>query len=291
MNPWHNARLMNALANIVFLLCAFAGLVTGLAWIMNRPYFAIHSVEVGPAPGQALRHVPQVELRHALEEGEYGSFFTIDMRSVRTEIEQVPWVRQATIRRIWPDKLVILIEEHRPFALWEDGRLINTYGEMFSANLDEAEADGPLPQLGGPDGTELKVARRYAELTDLVETLKLKPVSVNLSERLAWTARLDDGTDLLIGREQGVPVAERVARWVEAYPLVTERIQRRASLIDLRYPNGFSVRSLEKLADAFDIDDLIADVTKGTSKGKSEINNGNSKTNSTARTLAKGAAQ
>lgn len=262
MNLWHNVRMMNALANAMFAVCILAVIVTALTWLMNRPYFAIQSIEVGAAPGNALRHVPQVPLRRAVQEGQYGSFFTIDMSSVRTQLEKVPWVRQATVRRIWPDKLVILIEEHRPYALWEDGRLINTFGEMFAANLDEAEADGPLPQLGGPDGTELKVARRFAELSELLAPLNFKPVSVTLSKRLAWTAKLDDGTDLLIGREHGVPIAQRVSRWVESYPLVTERIQRRASLIDLRYPNGFSVRSLEKLADAFDIDDLIADATK-----------------------------
>lgn len=278
MNPWHNVRVLNAAANLLIGLSLLSLLVAALAWIMNRPYFAIQSVEVGAAPGHALRHVPHLQLRRAVEEGDYGSFFTIDMIKLRAQIEQVPWVRQATVRRIWPDKLVLLLEEHRPYALWQDGRLINTYGELYTANLDEAEADGPLPQLGGPDGTEVKVAKRYAELRELISPLSLKPVAVNLSERLAWTVKLDDGTDLLIGREHGVPIADRVARWVESYPLVTERIQRRASLIDLRYPNGFAVRSLEKLADAFDIDDLIADVTSQHEKRK--------QTESTQRKLA-----
>ncbi len=263
MNPWHNVRLLNATANLLFVVCLIASIATVIAWTVNRPYFSIHTVEVGPAPGHALRHVPQEQLGQAIREGEYGSFFTIDMRSAKQNLQKVPWVRQATLRRIWPDKLVVLIEEHRPFALWgDDGRLINTFGELYTANLDEAEADGPLPQLSGPDGTELQVARRFSEISELTAPLELRPVAVDLSERLAWTAKLDDGTDLLIGREQGVPIAQRISRWVDSYALVTERIQRRASLVDLRYPNGFSVRSLEKLADAFDIDDLIADVTK-----------------------------
>lgn len=263
MNPWHNVRLMNATANLLFALCLFAAIATVVTWLVNRPYFAIQTVEVGPAPGHALRHVPQEQLSQAIREGEYGSFFTINMQTVKKNLQKVAWVRHATLRRIWPDKLVVLIEEHRPFALWgSDGHVINTFGELYTANLDEAEADGPLPQLKGPMGQELQVARRFAEIAELIAPLELRPVSVDLSERLAWTAKLDDGTDLLIGREQGVPIAQRIARWVTSYALVTERIQRRASLVDLRYPNGFSVRSLEQLADAFDIDDLIADVTK-----------------------------
>jgi len=263
MNPWHNVRLLNAVANLLLVACLIAFIATFVAWVVNRPYFSIQTVEVGPAPGHALRHVPQEQLGQAIREGDYGSFFTIDMQSVKENLQKVAWVRQATLRRIWPDKLVVLIEEHRPYALWGDGgRVINTFGELYTANLAEAEADGPLPQLSGPDGTELEVARRFAEISELTAPLELKPVSVDLSERLAWTVKLDDGTDLLVGREQGVPIAQRISRWVNSYALVTERIQRRASLVDLRYPNGFSVRSLEKLADAFDIDDLIADVTK-----------------------------
>jgi cell division protein FtsQ len=255
--------MLNAAANFLFAVCLIAFVATFVSWLVNRPYFSIQTVEVGPAPGHALRHVPQEQLGQAIREGDYGSFFTIDMQSVKANLEKVAWVRQATLRRIWPDKLVVLLEEHRPFALWGDGGwVINTFGELYTANLAEAEADGPLPQLNGPDGTELEVARRFAEISELTAPLELTPVLVDLSERLAWTVKLDDGTDLLIGREQGVPIAQRVSRWVDSYALVTERIQRRASLVDLRYPNGFSVRSLEKLADAFDIDDLIADVTK-----------------------------
>ena len=73
--------------------------------------------------------------------------------------------------------------------------------------------------------------------------------SGSLSSRHAWSAQLDDGTRLVIGREQGVALAERVSRWVAAYPMVRERLNRRAEVVDLRYPNGFALRSLSKLGD------------------------------------------
>ncbi|MEZ5739667.1 MAG: cell division protein FtsQ/DivIB [Burkholderiaceae bacterium] len=290
MNLWHNTRVLGMLANGLLAVAVLCLLAAGLGWLTHRPYFELRTVDIGAEnASHPLRHVPKPLLAQAIREAEYGNFFTIDMKALRSRIESVPWVRQATLRRVWPDRLIVLIEEHRPYAIWEDGRLINSYGELYSANLDEAEADGPLPQLGGPKGSELSVVERYAELSSLTKSLEMVPVAVSLSDRGAWSATMDDGTELLIGRDssglngrqRGDDVAERVERWVRAYPLVTERIQRRAAVIDLRYANGFSVRSLEKLAEAFDIDDLITDALdrdKATRKKPSGNDAGNADT-------------
>ena len=48
---------------------------------------------------------------------------------------------------------------------------------------------------------------------------------------------------LKMGRDEGLPVADRVARWVTAHPLIQARLNGRAEVIDLRYPNGFAVRA------------------------------------------------
>ncbi len=267
MRLWHDSRFLSIAANLLLLL-ALGGLAhSALGWFGRQPYFEIRQVQIGALPGSALRHVNQPALYKTIRSVSYGNFFSIDMQGLKERVETVPWVRHATVRRLWPDTLVVQIEEHRPAALWQDGRLISIYGELFAANLDEAEEDRPLPQLGGPAGTEKEVIKRYTELRNLLEPLRLEPVAVSLSMRRAWTAKLDDGTELLLGRDRDVtgtervPVAERVARWVESYPLVTERLQRLASIIDLRYPNGYTVRSLDQLAEAFSIDDLITDAT------------------------------
>lgn len=267
MRIWHNSRLLTLLANMMLSLALLGLAVTALRWFGDQPYFELRGVQIGAAPGSGLRHVNQPLLHKTIRSSQYGNFFSIDMEALKERIETVPWVRRATVRRLWPDTLVVQLEEHRPAALWEDGRLISVYGELFTANLDEAEEDGPLPQLGGPPGSERDVIERYTELRAILEPLKVQPVAVSLSSRRAWSAKLDDGTELLMGRDRDVtgaervPIIDRVARWVESYPLVTERMQRLASVIDLRYPNGYTVRSLEPLAEAFNIDDLISEAT------------------------------
>lgn len=250
MRLWHDARLMNSLANALFGATLFGALGAGAWWLSQRPVFALRSVAIEAVEGHPLRHVSAPLLRGAVTRDVRGNFFAIDLEKVRATFETVPWVRHASVRRVWPDGLEVAIEEHRPLALWGDGRLVNTFGELFAANLGEAEEDGDLPQFSGPEGTALQVARRYAELREAVAPLRVYPEAVELSPRHAWTVRLDDGTTLLLGRDQGMPIDGRVTRWVEAYPHVVASLNRRAEVIDLRYPNGFAIRSLAQLAEA-----------------------------------------
>jgi len=247
---WHDARAMNTLANALFGATLVAALAAGSWWLSQRPVFALHTVTIQAAEGHPLRHVSGQLLRTAVRRDVRGNFFAIDLDAVRETFETVPWVRHARVRRVWPSGLEVAIEEHRPLALWGDGRLVNTFGELFAANLAEAEEDGELPQFSGPEGSALQVARRYAELREVLAPLRVQPDAVALSPRHAWTMRLDDGTTLLLGRDQGMPIERRLARWVDAYPQVTASLNRRAEVIDLRYPNGFAMRSLVELADA-----------------------------------------
>lgn len=253
MNPllavWHDVRVLDAIANALLAL-ALAAVIGALGWwVVERPAFTLRAVRIEAAEGTELRHVSTPLLRSSALHRLNGNFFTVDLAAVRVAFDRVPWVRRATVRRVWPNRLLVGIEEHRPLALWGDGRVVNTHGELYSVNLAEAEEYGPLPEFSGPPGSEASVQARYEELTRWLAPLGRKPEAVHLSARYAWSARLDDGTTLLLGRDQGLPIEERVTRWVSVYPRVKARLDRRAEVIDLRYPNGFAVRSVALLGD------------------------------------------
>ncbi len=249
---WQDARALNALANALLGATLLAVLAAGAWWVAQRPLFTLAHVRIDAVPGHELQRVSSAQLRSAVGRRVSGNFFAVDLDAVRAVFEAVPWVRRAGVRRVWPDGLEVSIEEHRALALWDDGRIVNTFGELFVANLAEAEEDGALPQFSGPDGTALRVARRYAELREAVAALDVQPEAVALSARHAWTLRLDDGTTLLLGRDQGIPIERRIARWVETWPIVVATLNRRAEVIDLRYPNGFAIRSLARLEHGHD---------------------------------------
>jgi cell division protein FtsQ len=243
MNPWHNVRMLNIAANALF-AAALIGLMAAAAlWVAHRPMFALKHVEIEALDGHSLAHAPEALLGHAARRAARGGFFTVNLSEVRTTFESVPWVRRASVRRIWPDRLRVALEEHQPVALWGDERLLNASGEVFTANVVEAEEQGPLPSLNGPEGSSVQVLRRFDELKGWLAGTGLNPASLALSDRHAWTLHLDDGTVLLLGRDQGVPIEDRVRRWAAVYPRVQTRLERGADVVDLRYPNGFAVRA------------------------------------------------
>lgn len=241
---WDNARLMNRLSVALLSVVSLACISATSWWLIHQPMFAIDSVEIEAAPGYELRHVSSPQLRASSQRGVGNNFFTVNLDAVRAQYESVPWVRRASIRRVWPNHLIVSIEEHQPMAVWGDSKLVNTFGELYSASITQAEEEGPLPVLRGPDGNEALVIVRFEELRRWLSVLGRTPETVALSSRHAWTVTLDDETRLLLGRDQSVSIEERVKRWAAVFPRVQERLDRKAEVIDLRYPNGFAIRSV-----------------------------------------------
>ena len=243
MTLWQDARALNTIANGLMMVAFVCLAGTSIWWLANRQVFDLKSIEIGPVAGARLDHVSVEALRAASLSEFRGNFFTIDLARVRQAFEEAPWVRRAQVRRVWPNRLFIAIEEHRPLAQWGDGRFVNTFGELFGVNPEEVENRESLLEFAGPEGTQGIVTRRYAELIQQLKPLALMPHMVSLSDRQAWSARLDNGLSLLIGRDEGVAVNDRIARWVAVYPTVQARLNQRTEVVDLRYPHGFAVRA------------------------------------------------
>jgi cell division protein FtsQ len=174
-----------------------------------------------------------------------GNFFTADLDAVRSAFESVPWVRKAMVRREWPNRLVVTLEEHRTLGTWgEDGSLLSVKGEVFTANLAEAEEDGPLLAFEGPAGSEKDVVARYRDFKSWLLPLSLKPAAVQLSSRYAWSVKMDNGMTLDLGREQDKnTLRERIERLVSVYPQLLARLSGPIENVDMRYPNGMALKA------------------------------------------------
>jgi cell division protein FtsQ len=148
------------------------------------------------------------------------------------------------VRRVWPDTLEVTLEEHVPLARWGALALIDTLGERFSGKTDQA-----LPVLFGPRGTEPELAQRYLRFARAVAPLGAKLERLVLSERRAWQLTLDNGLQIMLGRDADGAEA-RLARFVEVHGATVGRsapergreLTGSRGYVDLRYPNGFALR-------------------------------------------------
>lgn len=242
---WNDIKLLNAMASALVVATLLGVLGAGLWWVAHRPAFTLKSIRVEGVSQAPLRHVSTSTIRGTALPRIKGNFFTANLDSVRSAFESVPWVRRATVRRAWPNGLVVTVEEHQPLGTWgEDGRLLSVAGDIFTANLAEAEEDGDLPSFTGPAGSEKEVVTRYRDFLQWFRSVNLKPASVSLSGRYAWSVKLSNGMTVELGREQTRDTLKaRVERLVNIYPQLAARLQDRIESVDMRYPNGLALKA------------------------------------------------
>src|SRR6266571_400992 len=130
---WQDIRALNATANGLMALVVLACIASGVWWLSQRPMFNLRTVRVESMYEMELKHVNQLTLHQGVLGRIKGNFFTTNLEQVRTAFESVPWVRRATVRREWPDQLIVEIEEHEALGTWgEDGRLLSVKGDVFT---------------------------------------------------------------------------------------------------------------------------------------------------------------
>ena len=238
-----DVRLMNGTASALFTVFAAMAMAALAAWAANHGLFAISAVTVSGD----VTHNNAVTLRANVVPRIAGSFLTIDLGRARAAFESVPWVRRAIVRREFPNRLKVVLQEHRVVAYWGpegDSRLLNSFGEVFEANAGEVEHES-LPRLAGPAGEAPQVLSLYRLLTPMFEALDLSMEQLELSGRGSWIARLDTGAVIELGRGSEAELQARTARFLKTLTQVTSRYQRRPDAVetaDLRHADGYALR-------------------------------------------------
>jgi cell division protein FtsQ len=242
---WQDVKMLNAAANALFGAVLLAVLASGLWWVIQRPMFALKVIRIEGVDQQELRHVNALTIRDSALPRMHGNFFTTNLDSVRQAFEAVPWVHKATVRREWPNKLIVTLEEHTALGTWgEQGSLMSDKGDVFTANLAEAEEDADLIAFDGPDGSEKEVLARYADFKAWFAKISLTPEAVKYSGRYAWSVKLNNGMWVDLGREQNSStLKQRVDRLLAVYPQLVASLQDSIESVDLRYPNGLALKS------------------------------------------------
>jgi cell division protein FtsQ len=221
-DAWDRPAVLNAAANTLYGIATVLGLYAAFFLVIHLPVFPVKEVRVLGTLSHVTREQVEATVRRQLT----GNFFTVDLAGARRAFERLPWVRRVEVRRVWPDRLEVVLEEHVAIARWGDSGLVNTHGEVFSA-----ASDARLPVFTGPPGSAREIARRYVYFRDELARF-----------RRAWEMRLSSGLRLKLGRDR---VDERLATFLSVYEGTVAPVSRRLDYVDLRYPNGFAVRLSE----------------------------------------------
>jgi cell division protein FtsQ len=228
---WHDIEKLRITANMLFAVSAMLVLYGATHYAIHLPIFPLRDIRI---TGEAT-HVTREQVEAVISKDLEGNFFTVDLEQTRAAFEKLPWVRKVNVRRQWPDRLDVVVEEHRPLARWGSTALVSEQGEVFEAAINSA-----LPVMQGPDGSAPEVVSRFHEFERTLEPVGKRIMQITLSARHAWVLKLDNGMVLELGREN---LESRLAGFVAAYERTVARLPELPPYVDLRYTNGFAVRT------------------------------------------------
>jgi len=206
---------------------------SGFEYFRTAPRFSVRQITV-----VGLKRVDEDDVmqRVNLQTGKNTNIFAVDMEDVRNRVEQIQWVRYATVARVLPDQLVVRVVEREPIGLARiQGRIYAFDREAAILDPDKS-TNIVLPILDGlhendMEGNLKKIAMYSRALSDLGSS-GLSEVIVNQSNEVS-IVKDEDPVIVNLG------VDDFKERWSK-YLALKEKINsefKNAVRVDLRFRN------------------------------------------------------
>jgi len=229
------------LFGIVFLLMVMGVMIAGglvvLKWMNDASRLPLSKLVV---TGQ-LHYTTHDDIRQAiLSLGSPGTFMSQDVNVIQQQIERLPWIKQVSVRKQWPDELRIHLVEFTPVARWNDSHMVDSDGVSFSVPANHMGKE-TLPMLYGPEGSEKEVLAGYHSMDDVLKARKFTLKVASMTARRSWQLVTSDDVRIELGRTDTM---KRLNRFIELYPVLLQQGQnehKRINSVDLRYDSGASV--------------------------------------------------
>ena len=182
--------------------------------------------------------VEKVALQAQLNAHLSDSFFGADLQELRQEVESHPWVSDAKVSRVWPNRLMVEASQQIFMARWQDGGFINHKGEVVLVAPSQVVGFERLPMLAGPEGSAWAMSQLFRQMSWMVGRDDLTIEQFSMAHRGAVELRLHNSIVLVLGRDQVLP---RLQRLMKVYH--SHFVTRASSIkqIDGRYAHGVSV--------------------------------------------------
>jgi cell division protein FtsQ len=209
------------------------GGLAGAAWQLAYWEPRLLPIRVIEVQGELHPHSSEM-LQQTISERLRGGFLTANLQELKEAADSISWVGGASIRRVWPDRLQVRVEEHKPIARWNDKDLVTAEGLVFHPRGGAIPAG--LPTLAGDDRRAPEVVARYLKWRDDLMLAGHLIQVLGVDARGAWSLELVSAVRLELGTEQ---VEQRLRRFLANAAQLEAAGE--PKVVDLRYSNGFAV--------------------------------------------------
>ncbi|HMS26542.1 MAG TPA: cell division protein FtsQ/DivIB [Burkholderiaceae bacterium] len=187
-------------------------------------------------------------IREAILPSLSGGILDINLGFVKSAFENLPWVRSATVKRIYPNRINVSLTEHLVIGVWgdfDDRKLVNVHGELFDVGSDELEEISRLPKFVGNNSQSILIVNMYQKLKDMFTSMNTHISKIQLSPRGNWSIFLANGTHLELGRGNVDQIFQNTKLALHAAVKVAEKYEKNVKdikYVDLRYPSGYAIQ-------------------------------------------------
>ena len=174
-----------------------------------------------------------------------SSLLFLDAAVVRDKLKANPWIREATVLKLYPGQLQIDIVERSAFALWQqDGRLsvISDDGAVLESYVSRRFLS--LPLVVGK-GAETRARDFLALLARYPQVRAATKAAVFVGER-RWNLRLKDGLDIRLPENDVGNALAALSKFDKEDRLFSRDIV----AVDMRLPDRLTVQLSEDAAKA-----------------------------------------
>ncbi|SDR76752.1 cell division protein FtsQ [Halopseudomonas xinjiangensis] len=192
-----------------------------------------------------LQYIDRASVQEVIQPYVDDSFLSIDLAGLRTDLVDMSWVASASVKRVWPDQLIIHLDEQLPVARWGGSTLLNNEGMAFEPGDMSRFED--LPRLDGPQRAKRRVMRNYQQFNRLLRSYGHGISRLELRDRGSWFLTTQDGIEILLGRDD---VVDKMQRFLTVDQLMLSERRQQIERVDLRYSNGMAVAWREPPAEA-----------------------------------------
>ena len=215
----------------IFIVTLLAVILILGIWLMDPLTLPIRQVSINGK----FEHLSPVSLEHRAAEVVSGGFLNVNVDEIRSVLLEEPWIHEVSVKRVWPDRLTIDIQEQVAVARWGDRGLLNIDAGIFAPEPDTYPDS--LPLIKGPLDTQKDMLAKYQQLQQILPK-GLMIAELSLSDRTSWAIKLNNDSLIRLGKHD---IERRLERFIRYFPGISQNLAERIQYIDLRYTNGFSI--------------------------------------------------
>lgn len=233
-----NKNTRNPLVAWLYALSILFLLSAGVSWMIKSVYFPVKYKKI-ESKKQGFKHLNVAHLQAVAKNSINNNIFHVNLNRVKAEFERDPWIKNADVWRVWPDTVIVEIDERTPVARWQQTQLIDEDGNVFSAS-----SNINLPSLEGPKNNEKNILLLYQHISKKLAKVNLTIEQFSCNARLSCQMKLHNGILVKLGREKNV---QRAARLSHFWHSIFQPQVNNLAYIDLRYQDAFVIKERESI--------------------------------------------